>query len=1086
MATRSLLWHLRFVSLPQVPGKVRVTTEEELKRFKELVAAGACGIPTDTTTALQLDALAAALVDLLQSAARSADRPPLRSIALCEESSPWDSEEIQVARREFQRVVRRAKRQYWRNLIDGFSDSASVYKAVRWLKSSGAFQPPPLEIGDAVYETQLDKAKALRRSTLERRTAADDITDPWIPVRPARKIPFAQEVTLEEAEDATIKTGNTSPGADNIMVKLLQAVWNMVGRHVCRLYQGCLTVGHHPGVFREAEVVMIPKPGKRNLVASIHYAVLHPQQAGALPKRSAVELVAALIHDIEEAFARGQVATLVTADIQGAFDTAMCNRMVLRLREQGWPDNLARWAGSFMSGRSARVRYQDMTTPTTPLPCGLPQGSPVSPILFLLYTEPIYRLGNPDGRFGYADDTAILCAGQSLEETSRTASEYLQELVNWGAAAANGISFDPEKTEVMHFSLRRRQAKPPIRHGDVEKQPETAMRWLGLWLDGQEVGIQDIEKWTAKAQAVAHHLWSLGNTRRGALPSAVQRVVRACVEPILLFGVEAWYPGPTSPRWRQPTRQGPSRIQQLLRKMSKVLMQAVRAILPTWKTTPIAVLHRENGIPPVHQLLEARRLRFSARIKSLDHAHPLAKRTTEIAPWPIIKCIKLKYQLPPKAFPTRLRRTNKLLANCQRPVLVPRKCNSETPQPLQNASKEDSAKDFLDWLRSIPPSTLIVYSDGSLYPTGAAGYGFTVHKNGHSTRQGAGRLGPAEVFDAEAKGALEGLKAALRLPSSATRRIVVCLDNIAAAKCLRGEPSDSSQRVFLTFQALAKTHRKTEVRWIPGHTKIPGSEQADILAKTGCAQPEPADAVPTLAFLRKTARQRSRIAVQAWWDASAPDKYQSLTLKFPSSCPPELALPRTMLHHLLAARTHHGDFADYHERFQHNDACVTCSCGRRKAPTHLFYCRKIQPRCRMKVAPSPTVAINQAIGRDFDKFVKLVKQRAIREWEAPASAKGVSSFLGFANYYRVFILAYAKITQPLDTPLKKGIAFRWGRAENAKRQVAEQFEVGDKVWLSMADYKSPRPCKKLDWLHTSTVTNTINSHVVESEVTVAG
>ncbi|EXU95447.1 reverse transcriptase domain protein [Metarhizium robertsii] len=937
------------LSLPQVPGKVRVTTEEELKRFKELIAAGACRIPMDTATASQLDTLAAALVDLLQSAARAAGRPVRKGTR----SAPWwtdecaeaaaeyrairrilplgFSQEVQLARREFQRVVRRAKRQYWRNLIDGFSDSASVYKAVRWLKSPGAFQPPPLQIGDDVYEAQLDKANALRRSTLERRTAADDITNPWIPVRPVRKIPFAQEITLEEAEDATIKTGNTSPGADNITVKLLQAVWDIIGGHVCRLYQGCLTVGHHPGVFREAEVVMIPKPGKRNLStprawrpisllfclgkglerliarrlawASIHYAVLHPQQAGALPKRSAVDLVAALIHDIEEAFARGEVATLVTADIQGAFDTAMCNRLVLRLREQGWPDNLARWAGSFMSGRSARVRYQDITTPTTPLQCGLPQGSPVSPILFLLYTEPIYRLGNPEGRFGYADDTAILCTGQSLEETSRIASEYLQELVNWGAA--NGISFDPEKTEVMHFSLRRRETELPVRHGDVEKQPEAAMRWLGLWLDRKLTFKTHVEKWTAKAQAIAHHLQSLGNTRRGALPSAVQRAVRACVEPILLFGVEAWYPGTTSPRWRQPTKEGPSRIQQLVRKMSKALKQAIRAILPTWKTTPIAVLHRESGIPPLHQLLEARRLRFSARIKSLDHAHPLAKRITEAAPRPIIKCIKLKYQLPPKTFPTRLRRTNRLLGNCQRPVLIPRKYSHETQQPLQTASKEESAKDFDRWLQTIPPLSLIVYSDGSLSPSGAAGYGYAVHQNRRSVCQGAGRLGPAEVFDAEAKGALEGLKAALRLPQSATQRIVVCLDNIAAAACLRGKPSGSSQRVFLTFQALAKTHRKTEVRWIPGHTKIPGNEQADILAKTGCAQPEPADAVPTLAFLRKTARQRSKTVAQAWWDASAPDKYQSLTLKFPSSCPPELALPRTMLHHLLAARTHH-------------------------------------------------------------------------------------------------------------------------------------------------------------------------------------
>jgi hypothetical protein len=78
-------------------------------------------------------------------------------------------------------------------------------------------------------------------------------------------------------------------------------------------------------------------------------------------------LVAALIHDIEEAFARKKVVTLVTMDIQGAFDTVMRNRLVLRLREQGWPDHLARWAESFMGDRSARVRYQDTTTPFSPL-----------------------------------------------------------------------------------------------------------------------------------------------------------------------------------------------------------------------------------------------------------------------------------------------------------------------------------------------------------------------------------------------------------------------------------------------------------------------------------------------------------------------------------------------------------------------------------------------------------------------------------------------------------------------------------------------------------------------------------------------
>ncbi|PWI64471.1 hypothetical protein PCL_09626 [Purpureocillium lilacinum] len=260
----------------------------------------------------------------------------------------------------------------------------------------------------------------------------------------------------------------------------------------------------------------------------------------------------------------------------------------------------------------------------------------------------------------------------------------------------------------------------------------------------------------------------------------------------------------------------------------------------------------------------------------------------------------------------------------------------------------------------------------------AAGYGYVIHRNGLTLTSGNGRLGPAEVFDAEAKGALEGLRAALNL--TGPRHIFVCLDNLGVASCLRGMPADSSQEVFLEFQALATTHGAVEVRWIPGHTNIAGNEQADALAKAATSMPEPADALPTLAHLRRTARQQSRDAFEAWWDASAPDQYKPLHLKPTTSCPPELELPRPLLHHLLAARSRHGDFADYHERFNHDDARLSCSCGRRKEPSHLFYCRKILPRHRMRLTPSPIAAINRAIGRDFDKFVKLAKASSFFEW----------------------------------------------------------------------------------------------------------
>ncbi|KAJ3453540.1 hypothetical protein MRS44_017787 [Fusarium solani] len=976
--------------VPMQPGRIRVTTDDELKRFVEIVELGAAQIPSQTRPHQSLT-----------SSLRGLIRQRRSRISRHKKTLPLGfNQEVQFAKRDFHRVVRRAKRLYWRNLIDSFSDSSSVFKAVRWLKSPGAFQPPPLQVGDVVYETQIDKANALRRAALERRTAEDDIQDPWIEVHPPRSIPFPPEISLEEAQYATLHTGNTSPGSDNITVKLLEAVWHIIGTHVRRLFQACLTIGHHPEPFREAEVVMIAKPGRRDLTkprawrpisllsclgkglerliarrlawAAIHYQVLHPQQAGALPKRSATDLVTALIHDIEEAFARNKVATLVTMDIQGAFDTVMRNRLVLRLREQGWPDHLARWAGSFMGGRSARVRYQDTVTASSPLQCGLPQGSPVSPILFLLYTEPIYRLSNPQSRFGYADDTAILFTGDTVDETTAAASASIEEMIRWGAA--NGVSFDPEKTEVMHFSRSKLRSSPAIRHGDVVKQPQSALRWLGIWLDSRLSFRVHVEKWAAKAKAVAYHLRGLANTKHGPLPSAVRSAVRACVEPVLLHGAEAWYPGTTRPRWNQPSKDVPSSNQHLIQRMTEAMNQSMRAILPVWKTTPIAALHRESGIPPVAQLLEARRLRFSARLKSLDEAHPLASRTRPPRQSTYHDLIKRKYQAPPESsFRTRLQRTDELLAPCTRPKLIQQRFGDEQTTPLQTASKEKTAEAFLHWVQTLNPLALVVYSDGSLSSDGAASYGYTIHQNSLPILDGSGRLGPAEVFDAEATGALEGLKAALHLQESATRDIFICLDNLAAATCLRGTPSDSSQEVFLEFQSLVASHGATQVRWVPGHTKIPGNEQADKLAKAASSLPEPEGARPTLAYLRRIARQKPKEAFRTWWPSASPEQYKRLNLKATIACPRELSLPRTVLHHLLAARSLHGDFAAYHERFNHTEARVLCSCNRRKTPDHIFYCRRVPPRKRARLAPSPNTAVNLALGKDFDKFVKLAK-----------------------------------------------------------------------------------------------------------------
>ncbi|KAK4065927.1 hypothetical protein Purlil1_14011 [Purpureocillium lilacinum] len=90
------------------------------------------------------------------------------------------------------------------------------------------------------------------------------------------------------------------------------------------------------------------------------------------------------------------------------------------------------------------------------------------------------------------------------------------------------------------------------------------------------------------------------------------------------------------------------------------------------------------------------------------------------------------------------------------------------------------------------------------------------------------------------------------------------------------------------------------------------------------------------------------------------------------------ALDRATLHSVLAARSRHGDFADYHERFNYDDARLDCSCGRRKAPEHPFYCGGVPPRLRVRLAPSPAPSpaepIPHAVGKGFEAFVEMTSE----------------------------------------------------------------------------------------------------------------
>lgn len=240
------------------------------------------------------------------------------------------------------------------------SDPTDVFRAVKWNRSEGSFPIAPLQENSTVHTAPEDKASFLVRTLLQKAAGVGDI-EPSPPLSHPSPLPFPP-VREHEAQKAIFSPKNSTPGQDNIPTSTLKKAWPSLRPAIVTLYQQCVESGWHPSPFREATLVALPKPGKRDrssprayrviallsvlgkglerLLAkrmawvAITHKVLHPQQFGALPGRSATDLAACLIHDVEEAWARGCKASMLTLDVKGAFDAVLPGRLVQHLWDQ--------------------------------------------------------------------------------------------------------------------------------------------------------------------------------------------------------------------------------------------------------------------------------------------------------------------------------------------------------------------------------------------------------------------------------------------------------------------------------------------------------------------------------------------------------------------------------------------------------------------------------------------------------------------------------------------------------------------------------------------------------------------------------
>ena len=158
---------------------------------------------------------------------------------------------------------------------------------------------------------------------------------------------------------------------------------------------------------------------------------------------------------VRTAWKHGGAATLLSLDISGAFDSVDHGRLLANLRALRVPIWTINWIRSFLSDRSTTLFFDDQESDEISVPAGVPQGSPLSPILFCLYTAGLYKaLRAIPGiaTIAFVDDTNLISFGLDLEQTCERLKAAHRVCKEW--AINHSMTFAVKKYHLVYFSRK--------------------------------------------------------------------------------------------------------------------------------------------------------------------------------------------------------------------------------------------------------------------------------------------------------------------------------------------------------------------------------------------------------------------------------------------------------------------------------------------------------------------------------------------------------------------------------------------------------------------------------------------------------
>ena len=209
---------------------------------------------------------------------------------------------------------------------------------------------------------------------------------------------------------------------------------------------------------------------------------LFEMQYGFRPGRSCEHALLNAQNTLLESLSKRQISLLLLIDFSKAFDMVEHSILLKKLEHYGIRGVALKWMQSYLNSRKQYVSVNGKNSTTRDMKYGVPQGSILGPLLFIIYINDIPETACFAKFILYADDANIILTADSIEAINTQLNVLISALVNW--VQSNGLALNLKKTKYMIFSRSRQIDLPSplvICKAAIERKREA--RFLGVILD---------------------------------------------------------------------------------------------------------------------------------------------------------------------------------------------------------------------------------------------------------------------------------------------------------------------------------------------------------------------------------------------------------------------------------------------------------------------------------------------------------------------------------------------------------------------------------------------------------------------------